>query len=72
MPEEVRKAVKNETREQRGGFIGTLKGTLGSILLGNLLSGKGIVRAVSGNKKGKLTVRAGYGKEWDFQCCLIL
>ena len=72
MPEGVRKAVKNETREQRGGFIGTLKGTLGSILLGNLLSGKGIVRAGSGNKKGKLTVRAGYGKEWDFQCRLIL
>ena len=72
MPEGVRKAVKNETREQRGGFIGTLKGTLGSILLGNLLSGKGIVRAGSGNKKGKLTVRAGYGKEWDFQYRLIL
>ena len=66
MPEGVRKAVKNETREQRGGFIGTLKGTLGSILLGNLLSGKGIVRAGSGNKKGKGIVRAGYGKEWDF------
>ena len=72
MPDGVRKAVKNEAREQRGGFIGTLKGTLGSILLGNLLSGKGIVRAGSGNKKGKLTVRAGYGKEWDFQYRLIL
>ena len=66
MPEGVRKAVKNETREQRGGFIGTLKGTLGSILLGNLLSGKGIVRAGSANKKGKGIGRAGYGKEWDF------
>ena len=58
--------IKNETKEQKGGFLGTLVGTLGSILLGNVLSGKGIVRAGSGNKKGKGIVRAGYGKEWDF------
>ena len=41
-------------------------GTLGPSLLGNILAGKGIVRAVSGNKKGKGIVRAGYGKEGDF------
>ena len=49
-------------------------GTLGAILLGNLLTGKGISRASSGrllsstskNKKGKGIVRAGTGKEWDF------
>ena len=43
-------------------------GTLGASLLGNFLSGKEIVRVGSGNKnkKGKRTVRAGYGKEWDF------
>ena len=40
--------------------------TLGAILLENMLPGKGIVRAGSGNKKGKRIVRAGYGKEWDF------
>ena len=40
-----------------------LLGTLRTSLLGNLLSGKGIVRAGSGNKKGKGIVRAGYGKE---------
>ena len=34
--------------------------------------GKRIVRAGSGNKKGKGLVRAGYGKEWDFWCFLIL
>ena len=34
-------------------------GTLGASLLGNLLSGKGIARAVYGNKKGKGIVRAG-------------
>ena len=46
-----------------------LLGTLGASLLGNLLTGKGIVRAGSGNKKGKQffsITRAGYGKEWNF------
>ena len=43
-----------------------LLGTLGASLLGNLLGGKGIVRADSGNKKEKAIVRAGYGKEWYF------
>ena len=43
-----------------------LLGTLGANLLGNLLSGKAIVRAGSGNKKGKGIVRACYGKELDF------
>ena len=43
-----------------------LLGTLGASLLGNLLSGKGIVRSGFGNKKGKGMVRGGYGKEWDF------
>ena len=56
-----------------------LLGTLGAILLGNLLTGKGIVTAGTGkkkgkgivgagtgNKKGKGIVRAGTGKEWGF------
>ena len=53
-----------------------LLGTFGASLLGNLLTGKGIVRAGSGNplssdlqnKKGKGIVIAGTGKQWDFQC----
>ena len=45
--------VKNETKEQKGGFLRTLVDSLGSILLGNSLSGKGIVRAGSGIKKEK-------------------
>ena len=45
----VSKTIKNETKEQRGGFISMLLGTLGAILLGNLLSGgKGIMRAGEG------------------------
>ena len=43
-----------------------LLGTLGASLLGNMLAGKGVVRAGSGNKKGKWIVWADYGKEWDF------
>ena len=60
---EVTKTIKNETKEQKGGFLGTLVGTLGSILLRNLLSGIQFVRAGSGNKKGKGIVRTGNGKE---------
>ena len=45
----VTKTIKNETKEQKGGFLTMLLGTLGVSLLGDLLtknlSGKGIVRA---------------------------
>ena len=48
----VTKAIKNETKEQKGGFLSTLLGTLGASLLGDLLtkklSGKGTVRAGEG------------------------
>ena len=43
-----------------------LLGTLGASLLGNLLSGKGIVRAGSGGKKGKGILRANYGNKIYF------
>ena len=49
----VTKTIKNETKEQKGGFLSMLLGTLGASLLGNLLAGKEIVRADSGNKKGR-------------------
>ena len=49
----VTKTLQNETKEQKGGFLSMLLGTLGASLLGNLLAGKGILRAVSGNKKEK-------------------
>ena len=62
----VTKTIKNETKEQKGGFLSMLLGTLGASLLGNLLAGKEIVRADSGNKKGKGIVRVGSGKQWDF------
>ena len=49
----VTKTIKNQTKEQKGGFLSMLLGTLRAILLGNLLAGKRIVRAGSGNKKEK-------------------
>ena len=49
----VSKTIKNEGKEQKGGFLGMLLGTLGASLLRNLLTGKGTIRA------GKGTIRAG-------------
>ena len=62
------KTIKNETKEQKEGFLSMLLGTLGANLLGNMLAEKEIVRAGS----GKGIVRVGYRKEWDFHCHLIL
>ena len=59
----VTKTIKNETKEQKGGFLSILLGTLGASLLGNLLARKEIVRAGSGNKKGKGIVKTGTGKQ---------
>ena len=57
------KTIKNGTKEQKRGFLSMLLGTLGGSLLGNVLSGKEIVSAGSGNKKGKGFVRAGFGNK---------
>ena len=54
----VLKEVKNETRKQNGGFLGMLSGTLGASLLGNMLTGKGMLKAGCRTKKGKGTVKA--------------
>ena len=63
----VTETIKNDTKEQKFlGLLGMLLGTLGTSLLGNMLAKKGIVRAGSGNKKGKEIVRAGFGNEMDF------
>ena len=51
----VSETIKNETKEQKRGFVRMLLGTLGASLLGNLLKVKGILRA------GEGIVRACYG-----------
>ena len=57
----ITKTIENETKEQRGGFLSMLLGTLGASLLRNLLTGgkgmmiagDGIVHAGEGSKKKK-------------------
>ena len=51
------KTIQNEAKEQRGGFLSMLLGTLGASLLGNILAGKGI------NRAGEGVIRAGYGNK---------
>ena len=62
----VTNTIKNKTNEQKSRFLNMLLGTLGASLLGNLLSGRGIVRAGAGNNKGNGIVRRGAGKQIDF------
>ena len=49
----VSETIKNEAKEQKGGFLGMLLDTLGASLLGNLLTGQDTIRT------GECTVRAG-------------
>ena len=44
----VSETIQNEAKEQRGGFLNMLLGTLGASILGNVLAGKGINRAGEG------------------------
>ena len=73
MLKRVTKTVENESKMQKRGFLSMLLGTLGASLLGNWLTGKGIVRAgssnplssASQNKKGKGIVRAWSGNRFS-------
>ena len=47
------KAINNETKEEKRGFLGMLLVPLRASLLGNMLTRKGIVRAGYGNEEGK-------------------
>ena len=57
----VSETIQSEAKEQKGGFLSMLLGTLGVSLLGDLLtknlSGKGTIRA------GEGAIRAGYGSK---------
>ena len=69
----VTEKVQNEVKEQKGGFLSMLLGTLGAGLLGNILAGRGINRAGEGrgingagkgrriNRAGEGVIRTGYG-----------
>ena len=51
------KTIQNVSKEQTGGFLSMLLGTLGASLLGNILAGKVM------NRAGEGIVRAGYGNK---------
>ena len=55
----VSETIQHEAKEQRGGFLSMLLGTLGASLIGDVLSkgssGKGVTRT------GEGAIRAGYG-----------
>ena len=51
----VSETTTNEAKEQKGGFLSMLLGTLGASLLGNMLADKRFVRA------GEGTAKVGYG-----------
>ena len=59
----ITRAIKNETKERKGGFLRMLLGTLGASLLGNMLTRKGILRVGYGSKQGKGMLIAGYGSK---------
>ena len=53
----INQTIQNEAKEQKGGFLGMLLGTLGASLLGNLLASKGALA----KSQGWGTIRAGEG-----------
>ena len=55
--EGVSETIKNKAKEQKGGFLSMLLGTLGASLLGNMLAVKGVITA------GEGTARVGYGSK---------
>ena len=56
----IAKAIENETKEEKEGFLGMLLGTLGAGFLENMLTGKRILRGGYGNIQGKGILRAVY------------
>ena len=63
----LNESVQNEIKQQKGGFLCMLLGTLGASLLGNLLTGKGVNKKGKGiHRAGEGIVRAGEGNNMDF------
>ena len=58
--EGVNETNQNEAKEQKGGFLDMLLGTLGASLLWDVITGKGVMRAGKGTiRAGERTIRAG-------------
>ena len=61
----ITETVQNEIKEQKGGYLSMLLGTLGAYLLGNILTRQGIDRVGKGrgiNRAGEGVIRDGYGR----------
>ena len=63
----VTETVQNEVKEQKGGFLSMLLGTLGASLLANILTGrgamaKGVSKETKSTSQGRGIYRAGKGK----------
>ena len=71
----VSETIQDEPKQQNGGFLSMLLGTLGETLLGNILAGKTAIAKSFGegtkskrqgrgiNRAGEEVVRAGYGNK---------
>ena len=72
----VSETIQNEAKKQKSGLLRMVLGALGTRLLGNILVGKGMNRAVEGvirtgdggatKRWGRGIVRSGYGNKTDF------
>ena len=63
---EVSETIRNEAKEQKGGFLSILPAALGASLSGNTLAGKGVIRAGGGaetKKQGRRAVAMSDSKE---------
>ena len=75
----VSKTIQNKAKEQKGGFLSMLLGTLGASLFGNILARKGIWRAGEkiirdghGNKKGQKATTKGHKNKMNFWSYLFV
>ena len=59
----VNETVKNEAKEQKGGFLRMLLGTYGARFLGNLLTSKGVKAKILG--RGVIRADEGTIREWS-------
>ena len=62
--------IENETRKQKGGYLGMLQSALGISLLRNMTAGKKVIR--TGERGGGGGGRAGEGKSRGEQDLVIL
>ena len=65
LTKDASETIKNETKEQKGGFISMLLATLAASILGTALTGREVIRAGKGTiRAGQGTIRAGENFEY--------